>query len=70
MGGIISAWNISVVGGPARVVMASATSKEDTAGVSSSTCEITNVSPMPIEGVRAALTPLSIEILQILVHPR
>ncbi len=35
MGGIISAWNISVVGVDERVVIASATSEEETAGNSS-----------------------------------
>jgi hypothetical protein len=37
MGGIISAWNMSVVGESFSVVMASATSEEETAG-NSSTC--------------------------------
>jgi hypothetical protein len=39
IGGIISAWNIRVVGELARVVMARAMSEEETAGNSSTYCK-------------------------------
>ena len=40
IGGIISAWNMRVVGVPLRVVIARATSDEETAGNSSTFCSV------------------------------
>ena len=57
MGGIISAWNINVVGVSARVVIASATSEEETAGNSSTYFASQTSEHASVVGVR---TPLSI----------